>query len=165
MSKITKAKAHLSSEQILQKIKNTKGFWRVQKWLVIFNALNYPRKSEDIAKHLAVSKSFVNKTISEYNRFGMKAIETQGKGGRRNSYLSVEEEQQFMSQFIEDAKKGHVATAAMIKIAFENIVGHKVNKTTIYRLLERTGWRKIVPLPHHPKKDIGKQEAFKKLQK
>ena len=74
MSKVTKAKSHLSNSEIEVKIKQTVGFWRVQKRLIVYNGLNYPRQSEEIANHLAVSKSLVNKTISEYNRFGASSI-------------------------------------------------------------------------------------------
>lgn len=162
MSKISKAKAHLSSSEIEQKIRTTVGFWRVQKWLIIYNALNYPRSAEEIAKPLAISVSLVHKTISEYNRYGSKAIETKGKGGRRNSYLTPDEEHKFMEGFISQAKKGSIATVGEIKEAFEKLIGKTVHKTTIYRLLERSDWRKVVPLPHHPKKDKQAQENFKK---
>lgn len=162
MGKITRAKAHLQNEKIQQKIKSTVGFWRVQKWLIIHNALNYPRHSQEIAKHLSVSKSLVHKTISEYNRFGAASIETKGKGGRYHSYLSSQEEQQFMEGFISQAQKGQIATAGQIKEAYEIRIGKPVHKTTIYRMLERIGWRKVVPLPSHPHKDKEAQEAFKK---
>jgi transposase len=93
---------------------------------------------------------------------GAVSIETKGKGGRRNCYMTESEEQEFMKGFIEDARKGLIATAAVIHQAFEDNVGQKVHKTTIYRMLERTGWRKIVPLPAHPKKNVAAQESFKK---
>ncbi len=32
-----------------------------------------------------------------------------------------------------------------IKISYEQLVGHPVHKATIYRLLDRYQWRKIVP--------------------
>lgn len=162
MSKVTRAKAHLKNEEIQQKIKSTVGFWRVQKWLIVHNAFNHPRHSQEIADHLAVSKSFVHKTISEYNRFGVTSIETKGKGGRYHSYLTSQEEQVFMEDFISQAKKGQIATAGQIKEAYEKRIGKSVHKTTVYRLLERTGWRKIVPLPSHPLKDSQAQEDFKK---
>ena len=162
MSRKTKAADHLGIDEVKKKIKSTVGFWRVQKWLVIYNALIEPRPASEIAKCLAVSKAFVNKTISEYNRYGVQAIETKGKGGRRNSYLTVEEEKEFLNTFFEKAQKGHIAIVMEIKEAFEEKIGAKVHKTTIYRLLERNGWRKIIPLPHHPKKDKQAQESFKK---
>ena len=162
MRKITKAKALLTNDIIQQKIKSTVGFWRVQKWLIIHNAMNYPRHSQEIANHLSVSVSFVHKTVSEYNRFGASSIETKGKGGRHHSYLKPEEERLFMESFIAKAQKGQIATASQIKEAYEKRIGKNVHKTTIYRLLERNGWSKIVPMPNHLQKDSKAQETFKK---
>jgi transposase len=162
MGKITKIKTSFSETELIGKIKQTIGFWRVQKWLIIYNAVNYPRKAETIANHLAVSVSLVHKTISEFKKNGEKSIETVGKGGRKNSYLSLDEEKEFMNSFIEQAQLGQIATTSEIKEKFENKIGEKVHKTTIYRLLERHQWRKIVPLPFHPKQDKKVQEEFKK---
>lgn len=162
MSKTAKIKPHLTSEEILLKIKGTIGFWRVQKWLIIYNALNYPRSAKEIAAHLAVSESLVHKTIFEYNKYGVAAIETKGKGGRRNSYLSKEEEELFVNSYLEKAREGQIITAMEIKEDFEKKIGKKVNKTTIYRMLKKHGWRKIVPLPVHPKQKKEEREAFKK---
>jgi len=136
MGKVTKAGNHLSNSELEKKIKQTVGFWRVQKWLIIYNALNYPRQSEEIAKHLAVSKSLVNKTISEYNRFGSSSIETVGKGGRKNAYIDIKQEQDFINFYITKSQKGHTVTVSEIKGDFERIVGTGVHKTTIYRLLD-----------------------------
>jgi transposase len=162
MGKVTKAKKHLSNEELEKKIKQTVGFWRVQKWLIIYNAVNFPRKAEEIANHLAVSKSLVNKTVSEFNKQGASAIDTIGKGGRKNSYMTIEEETNFINAYISEAQKGQVITAGEIKEDFEKAIGKKVHKTSIYRLLDRHNWRKIVPLPFHPKKDKEAQEHFKK---
>jgi len=162
MSKKTKAKAYLTSSEVKYKMKNTIGFWRVQKWLIIYNALNFEKSAEEIAQCIAVKTSFVYKTISAYNRIGPAAIETVGKGGRRHAYFTIEEECDFMEGFISRAQKGSIATAGEIKKAFELRLGEEVDPSTIYRLLERHGWRKIVPLPYHPKKDKQAQEVFKK---
>lgn len=162
MSKITRAKNHLSNEELAKKIRETVGFWRVQKWLIVYNAVNFPRTSIEIANHLAVSKSLVNKTISEYNRYGASSIDTVGKGGRRNSYMTLEEERKFINSYIAKAERGLVITTREIKEDFERIVGSKVHDTTIYRLLNRHNWRKLVPRSFHPKKDKEAQESFKK---
>ena len=162
MGKVTKVKNHLSNDELEKKIKETVGFWRVQKWLIIYNAQNYPRTSEEIANHLAVSKALVNKTVSEYNRFGVAAIETVGRGGRKNAYMSVEQEKEFVGSYISRSQKGQIVTVQEIQEDFEKAVGKKVNKTTIYRLLKRHGWRKVMPRSFHPKRDKEKQTAFKK---
>jgi transposase len=162
MSKVSKASLHLSNDELSIKIKTTVGFWRVQKWLIIYNAVNYPRKAIETANHLAVSESLVHKTISEYNKIGAKAIDTIGKGERRNGYLTIDQEKTFIESYIQKAQNGQIATAVEIKIDFKKLIGAIVPKSTIYRLLKRHNWRKIVPLPFHPKQKKEEQESFKK---
>jgi len=104
----------------------------------------------------------VHQVISTYNRFGVAAVETPGKGGRRHQYLTLEEEKAFLAPFFSRAEKGEIATAGEIKRAFEAQIGHEVDESTIYRLLKRHRWRKPVPRPVHPKANQEAQEQFKK---
>ena len=131
-----------------------------KRWLIIYNALVDPREAKDIAKHTGVSVKTVHKLLSTYNRLGIAAVETPGKGGRRNEYLTFEEERELLTPFFELAKKGELPTAAQIKQAFEKQVGHAVAETTIYRLLKRHEWRKLVPRPFHPQADKEEQRLF-----
>jgi transposase len=89
-------------------------------------------------------------------------VEGPGKGGRRRSYLSLEEETTFLESFRQAALTGQIATVSEIKEALEKRIGKKVHKTTIYRLLKRQGWRKVVPRPFHVDAKKEEQEAFKK---
>ena len=89
-------------------------------------------------------------------------METAGKGGRRSGYLSLEEEREFLAPFFGRAERGEMATTAEIWRAFEARVGHEVDDSTIYRLLARHGWRKLMPRPRHPQADPQAQEQFKK---
>jgi transposase len=162
MGKVTKSIPHLSKEEIQGKIKTTVGFWRVQKWLVIWNALVDPRPAKEIALHTGIAEQSVHNLISKYNRMGPEAVEGPGKGGRRRSYLSWDDEVAFLESFKQAALTGQVATAAEIKIALENLLGHTVHKTMVYKLLKRQGWRKLVPRPFHIDADKQEQEAFKK---
>ena len=83
-------------------------------------------------------------------------------GGRRYGYMSMDQERQFLSRFFDQASHGGVLIVGEIKRVFEALVGHKVAKTTIYRMLDRHGWRKIMPRPRHPKSDVKVQKGFKK---
>jgi len=74
--------------------------------------------------------------------------------------LSWEQEQRLIESF-KEKRKGYIATAKEILLAYEQKIGHQVHKTTIYRLLERHEWHKIVPRPKHPKEDSQAQEEFK----
>lgn len=161
MSRVSRALPYLSIEQVQKKIKNASHFRQQQKWLIIYNALVDPRPAENIALHVGVSKRTVHELISRFNRMGTQAIETKGKGGRRTSYMSWKQEKQFLAQFQLPAQKGMITTITRIKQAFEQQVGHQVHMTTIYRLLHRHQWRKIIPRPHHPDVDEEKQREFK----
>jgi 2-polyprenyl-3-methyl-5-hydroxy-6-metoxy-1,4-benzoquinol methylase len=79
--------------------------------------------------------------------------------------MTVEQERQFLSRFFDQASHGGILVVSEIKRSFEALVGRKVAKTTIYRMLERHDWRKIVPRPKHPKSDSEAQEGFKKTPK
>lgn len=162
MGRVSQAAPHLSVEEVKTKLKAAVSYWPRQKWLVIYNALVDPRPAAEIAKHTGISVASVHKLLSQYNRWGAEAIETPGKGGRYNYYLTLEQEQEFLAKFFEKAARGQVATATEIKIAYEELVGHGVHKTTIYRLLDRHKWRQIVPRPSHIKADPNTQEEFKK---
>ena len=160
MARITRAAFHLSEEEVKERMSHDpRSFYR-KRWLIIYNALVDPREAKDIARHTGVSVATVHKLISSYNRLGVAAVETPGKGGRRNQYLTVEEERELLTPFFERAKKGELTTIAHIKPVFEKRVGHEVDETTIYRLLQRHQWRKLVPRPFHPQADKEEQRRF-----
>ena len=162
MGKITRVVPHLSAEEIRKRIKKTVGFRRVQKWLVILNATIDPRPAAEIARHTNLPKKTVHNLVSQYNRFGPRVLEGPGKGGRRNAYLTLEQEENFLRPFFEKAAKGQIATGVQIKKELEAYLGRKVHKTTVYRMLKRNGWRKIAPRPVHIQAEPDKQQEFKK---
>src|SRR5574340_400211 len=123
MGKITKSIPHLSKEEIQERIKATVGFWRVQKWLVIWNALVDPRPAAEIALHTGLAEQTVHNLISKYNRSRPEAVEGPGKGGRRRCYLSWEEEAAFLEAFRQAALTGQFATARGTEHALERRIG------------------------------------------
>ena len=84
MAGVTRAAAHLSAEEVLRRWKQDPRTHRRQRWLIMYQALVDPRTAEQIAKHCGVSTETVHQLISAYNRRGVEAVETPGKGGRRN---------------------------------------------------------------------------------
>jgi hypothetical protein len=83
-------------------------------------------------------------------------------GGRRYGYMTIEQERQFLSRFLDQASHGGILVVSEIKRALEALVGRKIAKTTVYRMLDRHDWRTIIPRPRHPKSNIEAQEGFKK---
>jgi transposase len=160
--RITRAASHLSVDEIKERMKTDARPWVRQRWWIIYNALVAPREGEEIALHTGVSVTTVHRVIATYNRLGPGALETPGKGGRRHQHLTLQEEQAFLAPFFTQAECGEIATVAQIQHAFEERIGHEVDDSTIYRLLKRHGWRKLMPRPRHPKADPQIQEQFKK---
>src|SRR5260370_38680491 len=97
MASVTRAAAHLSVEELAQRWKHDPRPHRRQRWLIIYQALVDPREAAQIAKHCGGSKETVHHLISAYNRRGVAAVETPGKGGRRHQHLTLEQEQQFLA--------------------------------------------------------------------
>jgi hypothetical protein len=83
-------------------------------------------------------------------------------GGRRRQTLSIDEETQFLAEWVENAEQGGVLIVPPIHAALERRLGKAVALSTVYRMLARHGWRKVEPDTCHPKQNIEAQEEFKK---
>jgi transposase len=95
-------------------------------------------------------------------RDGVAVLEQPGRGGRHRAHLTRAEEEALLADFCFAAGQGGVVEAGPLRIAYENQVEHPVAKSTLYRLLARHGWRKLVPRPYHPDASAEAQKAFKK---
>jgi transposase len=160
--RITRAAWHLSVDEVKERMRTDARPWVRHHWWIIYNALVAPRKAEEIALHTGVSATTVHRVIAAYNRLGPAAIEQSEKGGRYHHYLTLEQEQALLQPFFARAERGEIATAEQIKQAFEAQVQHAVHISSIYRLLARHGWRKLVPRPRHPKPIPKNKRLFKK---
>jgi transposase len=134
---------HLSEEAVKARVQGEQRLWRRQRWEIIYQALKAPRKAEDIARTVGVSPSTVHRVIATYNREGVAAIETPGKGGRRHQYLTLAQERALLEPFLARAAGGEITTAAEIQRAFEEEAKQPVAQSTISRLLARHGWRQL----------------------
>ena len=162
MSKVIRVKPHLTLEEIDARLKHLHDFWRIRRWLVIRHALVAPAPAKDIACRLGLSVFTVRDLIEAYNRHGPDALETTGKGRRQHAYLSVDAERIVLAPFLEESQAGHIAIVRTIKKAFEDAIGPRVATSTVYRLLHRHHWRKVVPRPKNPRSSQEAQATFKK---
>ena len=62
-------------------------------------------------------------------------------GGRRRQNFSLAEEKKFLSSFKNQRREGQAIAVKSIWQAYETMLGRSVPDSTIYRLLERHGWR------------------------
>jgi transposase len=160
MGRITRVVEHLPAEEVKERMRKDENPLRRERWSIIYTAQVHPREAKEIAKDGGVSVSKVHTLIPRYNKLGVAAVETVGKGGRHREYLTFEEEEKFLETFFERAGRGEIVTGKQIKQEYEQKVGHKVHKTTIYRLIERHLWPKVAPRSEHPQADKEKQKEF-----
>jgi hypothetical protein len=67
-----------------------------------------------------------------------------------------------LARFAKAAGAGEMLNIHDLKAAYEKAIGHDTSNSTVYNLLARHGWRKLMPRPFHPKRDIAAQNSFKK---
>ena len=146
--------------QLLKQAKTVPEALRIQAILMRASSASSP---QEIAAATGLAINTIRLLHSKFLRQGESIlVDCLGRGGRRKAKLSKADEAAFLKQFHDAAEAGKVITVDEIKQAFENLVGHAVNVSSIYRLMARAGWRKIVPRPRHPKKKPDAEEGFKK---
>jgi len=119
-------------------------------------------KSEEIAKQTDYHKNSINKIVSRYKKNGLDSLIHPNYGGN-HSYLTKDEEEEFLKSFEKQAKDGQMLEVSDIAKAYEKKIGKRVSIVMIYLLLKRHKWRKVMPRSQHPKKaDEEAVEAYKK---
>jgi transposase len=115
-----------------------------------------------IAAAMGVSLSTVNRAHMAYDHGGLKALKPKPCGGRWRENMAVAEEKALLARFAKAAGAGEMLNIHDLKQAYEQAIGRQTSNSTIYNLLDRHGWRKLMPRPFHPNRDLEAQKAFKK---
>jgi transposase len=115
-----------------------------------------------IAEAMGVSLSSVNRAHMAYDGDGIKALKPKPIGGRQRENMTLSEEKALLARFSKAAGVGEMLNIHDLKAAYEQAIGHPTSNSTVYNLLARHGWRKLMPRPFHPRRDLAAQDAFKK---
>jgi transposase len=118
-------------------------------------------EAQDVAEAVGLTRSSVYRRKSEFLKDGESALHADGWGGRRNEVLSEAEEAELVAHFEAAAREGQMVTAAAMAAELAKRAGKPASPATLYRILARHGWRKVVPRPRHPEAEPDRQEAFK----
>ena len=117
---------------------------------------------KEIAEKTGFHRSHVCNLIKMYFEDGLQAVaETHYVGNRRN--MSFEEEAEILEQFRQKAEQGQMLDIREIEKAYQERVDHRIGHGQIYCVLNRHGWRKIMPRSKHPK--VASEEAIKASKK
>jgi transposase len=131
---------------------------RIQMVLLRESGMSQPA----IAEAMGVSLSTVNRAHMAYDHGGLTALKSKPSGGRKRENMTFTDEKILLARFAKAAGAGEMLNIHDLKAAYETAIGHPTSNSTIYNLLARHGWRKLMPRPFHPKRDIAAQNAFKK---
>ena len=115
-----------------------------------------------IAAAMGVSLSTVNRAHMAYDQGGIKALKPKPCGGRQRQNMTIAAEQALLARFAKAAGAGEMLNIHDLKSAYEQAIGHPTSNSTIYNLLDRHRWRKLMPRPFHPRRDVAAQNDFKK---
>lgn len=115
-----------------------------------------------ISEIMGVSLSTVNRAHMSYDNGGVKALKTKPSGGRQRENMPLAQEKALLARFAKAAGAGELLNIHDLKAAYEKAIGHATSNSTVYNLLDRHGWRKLMPRPFHPKRNRTAQNTFKK---
>ena len=124
---------------------------QIEKRLKVLSMRSEGKTLEEISRATGFHRSHISNLIRKYFEEGLASIsEKHYSGNRRN--MSIEEEKGFLEPYRERAEQGQLLDVREIAAAYEKKVGHRIGKGQIYRVLQRHGWRKVMPRSRHPKK-------------
>jgi transposase len=158
----TKIADHLSAENLKEMMLDSQSKEQFQRWQTIYIIKSKGLCPEETAEIVGVSTGTVHQWVHRYNHGGPEDYVLKGRGGRRTSYMTLEQESALLEEFTEDAARGLLITAGDVQRRILEKTGREVSDDFVYDLFSRHGWRKIVPRPKHPKSRKEQQEAFKK---
>ena len=106
----------------------------------------------------------VSQLVSQYCNDGIEVLMRDGRKGGNHRYMSQVAETELLDQFKIVSEAGQVITVSDIRDAYDKKVGKPSATSTVYFLLKRHDWRKIMPRSRHPQKASEEAiEASKKL--
>lgn len=152
----------LSEIEILEWLRSAQTKPEYQKRLAVWLTAFKRFAAREIAEMLGVSTQAIWLWLGQYNHQGPDGLQRQGRGGRRWSFLTLEQESKLLEDLVQQAEQGKVLTAKQIHQKACDAAKRKVSIGYVYKLLHRHEWRKLGPRPRHVKADKAAQEAFKK---
>lgn len=156
----------ISEEEVveIEKVRKQNKDKTIDKWLEVLLLKAAKKSRAEIAEKTDFSEQYITELVAKYRLKGLTEFaKKQYKGNHRN--MSFADEQAFLEPFKKKAAAGQIVEVSEILAAYEEKIGRPVNSNgQIYSVLNRHGWRKIMPRSKHPNKASDEAiEASKKL--
>jgi transposase len=148
-----------SLEVLLSKTNDISVFKNIQ---AVYLKAKYQMNADSIAKVTGFSKGYIWQIHSNYRNNGDEAFIFGKRGGVYRRNLTAKQEELLLESFASLSDGGQILEVSKIKKKYEEFAKKEVNKSVVYRMLSRNGWRKIAPRPTHPNNDKILLDSFKK---
>jgi len=156
---------HIDAEQVLEieaareKTKDKNVDRRLRALLLYAGGV----KRREIAEKCEYAEAYISELVGKYRDGGLAAlVDNHYPGNHRN--MTFEEEAAVLAPFLEDMKAGRIVDTKGILAAYEKALGRTLENSRgqIYRVLERHGWRTVMPRSEHPEKASEEEIALAK---
>ena len=133
--------------QLLKETDDLKAYKRIQ---AVYLRAKYDYPSWTSANMTGYHQRTVKTIQSQYLKQGESTLFPKKKGGRHRENLSIEQEKEFLTPYLEKAKAGQILEIGVIHQGYQQRLGRTAGKSTVYEMLHRYNWRKVTPRPKHP---------------
>ena len=130
---------------------------RIQMVLLRESGMTQP----SIAAAMGVLLSTVNRAHTAYDQVASRRSSPSRMADASTRTRTLAEEKALLAHFAKTAAAGEMLNIHDLKAAYEKAIGHATSNSTVYNLLHRHGWLKLMRRPFHPKRDLAAQKAFK----
>lgn len=155
----------ISPAIIKEKMQSASSIADYKRWQIIYSVCVYSVDAEYLSDITGYSKANVYSIVQSFNKSKNLDVSSKQKGGRRRELMSIEQERELMNSLENKALKGQILSGNDVRKIIEQKTNKAVSDDYIWDLFKRNGWTKHSPRPHHPNKDLEKQEEFKKNSK
>ena len=146
-------------QELLQQATNT---WETRRIQCVLMRVSLGMSSNDIAPLVGLHPDSIKHIWKRYLDEGDDALLGEKRGhARGNAHLTLSQEKNLLKAFLTRAERGQIVTVRHVHAAVCERIGQTVDPSTTFRMFRRHGWRKITPLPTHPKGNRKDREKFK----
>jgi len=118
---------------------------------------------KEVGEKVGFDPRHVSALVKDFKIKGLYGYINSQYGGN-NRKISKEREEELLKEFEVRAQAGELITVKDIKETFDKEAGRESGRGYIYMLLERHGWRMVMPRSKHPNKASEEDiETSKKL--
>lgn len=149
-------------DEILKAEKNADKKYETKRLMILRLRAVEKMPAKEIGKIVGYPHPTVNNLITKYFKSGLESILGEKRKGGNKRYLTEDQEKELLQEFETQANEGKILIVSDIKKAYEKAVGKEVPKSTVYRMLKRQNWRKVMPRSKHPKSKPEEFNAYKK---